>query len=148
MNKNILIVFNGSGSEHAVEEGLRAAQSSSSKAKILQILYSELYHYGHNDLVAPRLNKAIFLYYIRDQVLERGALEADQLREKACNLGVPLVIEPVETDDVAAAVIAEAKKGYEMIYFAKEKKKLFPLLGNRTLERSLRKKGFRNIVAC
>ena len=148
MSKNILIVVNGSASEHAVEEGLRAARSSSCKAKVLQILYSELYHYGRNDLVAPRLNKAIFLYYIRDQVLERGALEADQLREKARNMGVPLVIEPVETDDVVATVIAEAKKGYETIYVAKEKKRLFPLLTSRTLETSLRKKGFANIVAC
>lgn len=152
LKNDILIVYNGSGSEHAVEEGFRAAQSSSRKAKVLQILDSELYHYGRNDLVAPRLNKQRFLLYIRDQVLERGLIEADQLREKARNMGVPLEIDPidpvVETDDVLSTVIAEAKKGYEMIYLAKEKKRLFPLLGNRTLEQSLRKKGFRNIVAC
>ena len=152
LKNDILIVYNGSGSEHAVEEGFRAAQSSARKAKVLQILDSELYHYGRNDLVAPRLNKQRFLLYIRDQVLERGLIEADQLREKARNMGVPLEIDPidpvVETDDVLSTVIAEAKKGYEMIYLAKEKKRLFPLLGNRTLEQSLRKRGFRNIIAC
>lgn len=149
LKNDILIVYNGSGSEDAVEEGFRAAQSSSRKAKVLQILDSELYHYGHNDLVAPRLNKQRFLLYIRDQVLERGLIEADQLREKARNMGVPLEIDPidpVETGDVLSTVIAEAKKGYEMIYLAKEKKRLFPLLGNRTLEQSLRKRGFRNII--
>jgi hypothetical protein len=151
LKNDILIVYNGSGSEHAVEEGFRAAQSSSTKAKVLQILDSELYHYGRNDLVAPRLNKQRFLLYIRDQVLERGLIEADQLREKARNMGVPLEIDPVdpaEADDVLSTVIEEAEKGYEMIYLAKEKKRLFPLLGNRTLEQSLRKRGFRNIVAC
>jgi hypothetical protein len=148
LTKDILIVFNRSDSEHAVEEGLRAAQSSSRKAKVLQILTSELYHYGHNDLVAPRLNKQRFLFYIRDQVLERGVIEADRLREKARNMGVPLEIDQVETEDVLSTVVAEAKKGYETIYLAKEKKRLFPLLGMRTLEQSLRKKGFRNIVAC
>jgi hypothetical protein len=146
--KDILIVFNGSGSEHAAEEGFRAAQSSTRKVKVLQILDSELYHYGHNDLVAPRLNKQRFLFYIREQVLERGEIEADQLREKARNMGVPLELDPVETDDVLATVIAEARKGYEMIYLAKEKKRLFPLLGMRTLEQSLRKRGFRNIIPC
>jgi hypothetical protein len=148
LTKDILIVFNGSGSEHAIEEGFRAAQFSSRKAKVLQILTSELYHYGHNDLVAPRLNKQRFLFYIRDQVLERGVIEADRLREKARNMGVPLEIDQVETEDVLSTVVAEAKKGYETIYLAKEKKRLFPLLGMRTLEQSLRKKGFRNIVAC
>ena len=64
-------------------KAFRAAQSASRKARVLQILDSDLYHYGHNDLVAPRLNKQRFLLYIRDQVLERGAMEADRLREKA-----------------------------------------------------------------
>jgi hypothetical protein len=148
LTKDILIVFNGSGSEHAAEEGFRAAQSLSRKVKVLQILDSELYHYGHNDLVAPRLNKQRFLFYVRAQVLERGALEADQLREQARSMRVPLEIEPVETDDVFSTVGAEAQKGYETIYLAKEKKRLFPLLGMRTLEQSLRKRGFRNIIAC
>jgi hypothetical protein len=128
MMKEILIVFNGSGSDRAVEEGFRVAQSLSGKARVLQILDSDLYHYGHNDLVSPRLNKQRFLLYIRDQVLERGLLEADQLREKARDMGVMLQIDPVETDDVVSTVVAEAKKGCEMIYLAKEKRKLFPLL--------------------
>jgi hypothetical protein len=145
--KDILIVFNGSGSEHAVEEGFRAAQSSTSKVKVLQILDSELYHYGHNDLVAPRLNKQRFLLYIRDQVLERGGAEAHKLREKAHNMGVSLEIDPVETDDVVSTVIAEAKKGYEMVYLAKEKKRLFPLL-QKHLATQLRKEFAGKVIEC
>jgi len=145
--KEILIVVNGSGSEHAVEEGFCAAQSSSSKAKVLQILDSDLYHYGHNDLVAPRLNKQRFLLYIRDQVLERGGVEAHELREKARNMGVSLEIDPVETDDVVSTVIAEAKKGYEMIYLAREKRKLFPLL-SKHLATQLRKQLDAEVIEC
>lgn len=125
---DILIVFNGNISEHAVEEGFNTARSSSTRVKVLHILDSELYHYGHNDLVAPRLNKQRFLLYIRDQVLERGEKEAGDIRAKARSMGVSLEIDPVETDDVVSTVIAEARKGYGMIYLAREKKKLFPLL--------------------
>ena len=70
--KDILVIYKGAGSENAVDEALRAARCYSKKAKVLQILDSDLYFYGHNDLVAPRLNKQRFLLYIRDQVLERG----------------------------------------------------------------------------
>ena len=116
--KDILIVLNGGNSENAVEEAFRAAQSDSRKVKVLQILDSGLYFYGHNDLVAPRLSKRTFLLYIREQVLERGKIEAGELREKARNMGVSLEIDPVETDDVISTVIAEAKKGYEKIFFS------------------------------
>ena len=145
--KDILIVFNGSGSGNAADAAFRAAQSSSRKAKVLQILDSDLYHYGHNDLVAPRLNKQRFLLYIRDQVLERGGVEAQELREKARNMGVSLEIDPVETDDVVSTVIAEAGKGYEMIYLSKEKKNLFPRL-QKHLATQLRKKFAGKVVEC
>jgi hypothetical protein len=146
--KDILIVLNGGNSENAVEEAFRAAQSDARKIKVLQILDSELYFYGHNDLVAPRLNKQRYLLYIREQVLEQGKIEAGELRERARNMGVSLEIDPVETDDVISFVMAEAKKGYEKIFLPKEKKKLFPLLKRRTLEERLRKKDIQNIVAC
>lgn len=145
--KDILIIVNGSGSQNAIEEGFRTARSLSRKAKVLQILDSDLYHYGHNDLVSPRLNKQRFLLYIRDQVLERGAIEARQLREKACHMGVSLEIDPVETDDVLSTVVAEAKKGYEMVYLAKEKKKLFPLL-RKHLATQLRKEFVGKVFEC
>jgi hypothetical protein len=147
MGDDILIIVNGSGSGDAVDEAFRAARASSRKAKVLQILDSDLYHYGHNDLVAPRLNKQRFLLYIRDQVLERGGAEAQELREKARRLGVPLEIDPVETDDVVATVLAEARKGYETIYLAKEKKKLFPLLAKH-LATELRRQRVGTVIEC
>ena len=145
--KDILIVYKGAGSQNAVDEALRAARCESRKARVLQILDSDLYFYGHNDPVAPRLNKQRFLLYIRDQVLERGGVEAHELREKARNMGVSLEIDPVETEDVVSTVIAEAEKGYELIYLAKEKKRLFPLL-QKHLATQLRKKFAGKVVEC
>ena len=145
--KDILIVLNGGNTENAVEQAFRAAQSDSKKVKVLQILDSELYHYGHNDLVAPRLSKRTFLLYIREQVLEEGEIEADKLREKARNMGIPLKIESVETDDIVSTVITEAKKGYEKIFLPKEKRKLFPIF-KRTIEQHLRREVSSLIISC
>ena len=145
--KDILVVYNGDGSAEAVEEALRTAKSESRRAKVLQILDSELYHYGHNDLVAPRLNKQRFLLYIRDQVIEQGGREAGLIAEKARSMGVSLDIDPVETDDLVSTVLAEAKKGYEIIFLAKEKKRIFPLL-KKNLARELRRAIAVRVVEC
>jgi len=147
MMKDILIVLNGGNSGNAVEEAFRAAQSDSRKVKMLQILDSGLYFYGHNDLVAPRLSKRTYLLYIREQILERGKIEAGELREKARNMGISLDIDPVETDDVILTVIAEAKKGYELIFLAKEERKLFPIL-KRHLARQIRKNVSARVIEC
>jgi hypothetical protein len=145
--KDILIVLNGGNSENAVEQAFRAAQTDSRKVKVLQILDSGLYFYGHNDLVAPRLSKRTFLLYIREQVLEQGRIEAGELREKARNMGIYLEIDPVETDDVISTVIAEAKKGYERIFLPKEKKRLFPIF-EKTLAQHLHKEVSSHIIEC
>jgi hypothetical protein len=145
--KEILVVLNGKDTENAVEQAFRVAQSDSSKVKVLQILDSGLYHYGHNDLVAPRLSKRTFLLYIREQVLEQGRIETDELRERAHNMGVSLEIDSVETDDVISTVITEAKKGYEKIFLPKEEKKLFPIF-KKTIEQHLRREVSSLIISC
>jgi hypothetical protein len=145
--KDILVIYRGAGSENAVDEALHAARSDSKKARVLQILDSDLYFYGHNDLVAPRLNKQRFLLYIRDEVLEKGEIEAARIREKANNMGVSLEIDPVETDDLVSTVLAEAGRGYEKIFLAKEKRKLFPLLGKH-LATELRRKSDARVIEC
>src|SRR5512145_1037094 len=122
--KDILVVLHGDKNENAIEQAFRTAKADSKKVKVLQILDSELYHYGHNDLVAPRLNKQTFLLYIREHVLEKGRVEADELVKKAKEMGISLEIDSIESDDVISAVIAEAKKGYDRIYLPKEKKRL------------------------
>jgi hypothetical protein len=145
--KDILIVLKGDKSGNAIEQAFRAAKTDSKKVKVLQILDSELYHYGHNDLVAPRLNKQTFLLYIREHVLEMGRVEADELVKKACEMGISLSIDPVETDDVISTVIAEAKKGYDTIYLPKEKKRLFPIF-KKTMEQHLRREVPGRVISC
>jgi hypothetical protein len=145
--KDILIVLNGNNSENAVEQAFHAAQSESRKVKVMQILDSELYHYGHHDLVAPRLNKRTFLMYIREQVLERGRKKAIELMEKAGGMGISVEIDPVETDDLISTVIAEARKGYEKIYLPKEQKKLFPIF-KKTMEQHLKREVPGRIISC
>ncbi|MGD9157658.1 MAG: hypothetical protein PVG39_04570 [Desulfobacteraceae bacterium] len=145
--KDILIVLNGENSENAIEQAFHTAQSDSGRVKVLQILDSGLYHYAHNDLVAPRLSKQTFLLYIREQVLEKGRVEAGALIRKAGEMGISLDIDPVETDDVISTVIAEAKKGYDEIYLAKEEKKLFPIF-KRTMEQHLKKKAPGRVISC
>jgi len=144
--KDILVIYKGSSSEPAVDEALRVARGDSRKARVLQILDSDLYLYGHNDLVSPRINKQRFLLYIREEVLERGQVEAEKIRDKAKRMGVPLEIDPVETDDLVSTVLEEAQKGYEMVFLAREKKKLFPLL-HKHLATHLRKNDVR-VVEC
>jgi hypothetical protein len=145
--KDILIVLNGESGETAIKEAFCAARSGSRKVKVLQILDSGLYHYGHHDLVAPRLNKRTFLLYIREQVLEQGRKEADRLSEKAGEMGICLEITPVETDDVISTVIAEAGKGYDTIYLPKEEKKLFPVF-KKTMAQHLKGKVQGRIISC
>ena len=144
---DILIILNGRNSENTIEQAFRTAQSDSRNVKILQILDSGLYHYAHNDLVAPRLSKRTFLLYIRELVLERGRVEADELVRKAGEMGISLEIDPVETDDVISTVITEARKGYDEIYLPKEEKKLFPIF-KRTMEQHLKRKAPGRIISC
>jgi hypothetical protein len=134
--KDILVVMNGENSETAVKEAFCAARSGSRKVKVLQILDSGLYHYGHHDLL-----------YIREQVLEQGRKEAERLSERAGEMGICLDITPVETDDVISTVIAEAEKGYDTIYLPKEEKKLFPIF-KKTMARYLKGKVPGRIISC
>jgi hypothetical protein len=145
--KDILIVLNGENSANAIEQAFRTAKIDSGNVKVLQILDSELYHYGHNDLVAPRLNKQTFLLYIREHVLEQGRKEAGELTKKACEMGISFEIDPIETDDVISTVIAEAKKGYDEIYLPKERKKLFPIF-KKSMEQHLRRKAPGRVISC
>ena len=144
---DILIVLNGGDCKNAVEQAFSTARSDKRRVKVLQILDSGLYHYAHNDLVAPRLSKRTFLLFIREQVLEQGRIEADEISDRAGELGISLEIDTVETDDVASTVIAEARKGYEKIYLPKEEKKLFPIF-KKTIAQHLKKKVPGRIISC
>jgi hypothetical protein len=144
---SILLILTGEDCSHAIQTAFQHAQSTSKRLRVLQILTSDLYHYGHHDLVATRPSKQEFLLHIRKEVLERGETAARALEDKAREVGISLEIETVESEDRFSTSLAEVKKGYEIIFLPKEEKKLFPLF-KRTLESYLKSKTSGTIIAC
>jgi hypothetical protein len=144
---SILLILTGEDCSHAIQTAFQYAQSTSRRLRVIQILTSDLFHYGHHDLVATRPSKREFLLYIRQEVLERGKAVALALQDKAREMNISLEIETVESEDLFSASLAEAKKGYEIIFIPKEVKKLFPLF-KKTLESYLKNKTSSTITVC
>ena len=145
--EKILLILMGEESANAEEAAFSCAKTTSKKLVVLQILTSNLYHYGHQDIIATRPSKRQFLLHIRDEVMERGRSKARAMAEKARKEGIDLEILSVESEDVLSCAAEEAKKGYDAIYLQKEKRKLFPLF-ERPLAGHLRKKTDSRVVEC
>jgi len=144
---SILLILTGDDCSRAIQAAFERTQAVSKRLRVLQILTSDLYHYGHHDLVATRPSKREFLLHIRQEVLERGKAAAQALEDKAREMDIALEIETVESEDIFSASLAEAKKGYEIIFLPKQEKKLFPLFKN-TLEAYLKKRTTSEIISC
>lgn len=143
----MLFILTGEDCGKAIREAFSYAQSASTRLHVTQILGSNLYHYGHHDLVATRPFKREFLLYIREEVLERGKEEILALEELAAEMGVSLEVDSIESEDILSTALSEAKKGYDIIFLPRQKKKLFPLF-KRTLPGFLQKKISCRIVLC
>jgi hypothetical protein len=141
------LILAGEDCGNAIQSAFSHAQSTSKRLRVVQILTSELYHYGHQDLVATRPSKRNFLLYIRDEVLRRGKAEVQALEETARTAGVALEVCTVESEDILSAAFSEAKKGYDIVFLPKQRKRRFPLF-KRTLAEYLRKKTASKIVPC
>jgi len=146
-DRPILLILAGNNCETAVSAALSHAKSVSQRVHVIQILTSDLYHYGHHDLVATRPSKRDFLLYIRDEVLSRGEAEIQALKQAAGEMGVSLEINTVESEDVFSTALAEAKKGYSTIFLPKPEKKMFPLF-KKNLAAHLQKKVLSRVVPC
>jgi hypothetical protein len=133
--------------ENAVEQAFSYAESKSKAVVALQILHSDLYHYGHTDLLLPGPGKKRFLNHIRDELLKRGIEREKALRERSKKRGIPFEMRSVESQDPASTAVEEAKKGYDMIFLPKEKKRRFPIL-KKTVEEHLRKEISIPLVPC
>jgi hypothetical protein len=145
---SILLILTGEDCNQAIQAAFGHAHSTSKRLRVIQILTSDLYRYGHHDLVATRPSKREFLLHIRKEVLERGETVSRALEDKAREMNVSMEIETVESEDRFSTSLAEAKKGYEIIFLPKEAKKLFPLF-SRTLESCLKSKASGAvIIAC
>lgn len=145
--EKILLILTSEDSASAEEAAFSYARSNSKRVVVLQILTSNLYHYGHQDIIATRPSKRQFLLHIRDEVMERGTVKAKAMAEKAQREGIVLEIISVESEDILSATAAEAKKGYDTVFLQREKRKLFPLF-ERTLAGHLRKKTDARVVEC
>lgn len=147
MSTRILLILTGNNCENAIKAGLAHAQSTSKKLRVLQILASELYHYGHQDLVSTRPSKRDFLLHIRNEVLERGNSEVRRIQNEAHDLGVCLDINSIESENAFSVSLSEAEKRYDVVFLPKQKKRLLPLF-QPTLADYLRKKIRGMIVEC
>jgi hypothetical protein len=146
-DRPILLILTGEECGAAIQAALQHARSASKRLRAFQILTSDLYHYGHQDLVATRPSKRQFLLHIREEVLERGKAIAQTLEDQAREFGISLEIETVESEDILSTALSEAKKSYEIIFLPKQPKKLFPLF-KKTLVAHLRKNTPGEIIAC
>jgi hypothetical protein len=138
MNPRALIILNMDSRESFLEAALNHVLAAQSEATVLQILTSPLYHYGHNDLLASGRAKADFLLHIRQEVIEKGKKQAARVLECAGSLGLCVHLVPVETENPAGDVVAEARKGYHLVILPREPKRVFPLL-HRTLLQELQR---------
>jgi nucleotide-binding universal stress UspA family protein len=137
--ERILLIVTHENCGKAVEAAFNHARRTSGTVHVLQILTSDLYHYGHQDLVATRHSKREFLLHIREEVLERGSTALQALEDRARNLGIILETSVVESEDLYAASLSEAKKGYDVIFLPEQERKLFPLF-KKTLAEYLQKR--------
>jgi hypothetical protein len=136
------------GDEKLVEAAFRHAAKTGEKVRAIQVLSSNLYHWGRHDIIISGPGKEAFLLYVHDLVMKRGQEKADALEQKAKEIGIPLEIQMSESKDPIETIVQEASKGYNMVFLPKERKRLFPLSKRHTLEDVLKKHDIMNVVAC
>jgi hypothetical protein len=139
MGERILLVIRGTSSAKAEDAAFSDPRATTEGVTVLQILDSDLYHYGHNDLVASRSSKSAFLHYIRDEVLLTAKVKSEALKQRAEQLGVKVEILATETEDPSLTIIEEAGKGYSAVFLPREERKIFPLL-RKNVTKLLRKR--------
>ncbi len=125
--------------EDAAEKAFNYTSRSSGRIIALQLLTSDLFHWGMNDNILSGAAKMRFIGHVREQVLEKSHETTEMLCRKAMEYGVPLEIKNVETDDPVMAAFEEASGGYDRIFIAKEKEKVFPLF-KKSMRQYLQKK--------
>jgi hypothetical protein len=124
--------------EDAANKAFLYARRSSKRVVALQVLTSDLFHWGLNDIILPGPAKMRFIGHIREHLLDESLETARMLEQKAREHGVSIEIKSVETDDPALAALEEARGDYDRIFMGREKKRLFPIF-KRSMGQVLRK---------
>ncbi len=128
MDEKILLVLTGEDELNAEETAFNYARANSKKLVVLQILTSNLYHYGHQDIIATRPSKRQFLLHIREEVLERGKAKAKAMAEKAQEEGIALEILSVESEDVVSTAARRIRERIRCRLCAEEEAKTLPVV--------------------
>ena len=147
MGSKVLLVTGIGDCTRAEEAAIAYAKDTASTLVVLQVLASNLYHYGHVDLIATRPSKRDFLHHIRAEVVEKGKVEALRLSTAASETGVNLELIMAETEDVPSTIAREAEQGYSAVFVPRQKRRIFPLL-ERNLCKELRKRIPGLVVVC
>ena len=90
--------------QNAVNTAFIYARQSSKRLVALQILASDLFHWGINDNILSGPAKMRFVGHIREQLLDKSLETTKMLEQKALQHNVSLEIKRVETDDPASVV--------------------------------------------
>jgi hypothetical protein len=125
--------------DDAMGKAFLYARRMSKRLVVLQILTSDLFHWGYNDTILPGPAKARYLGYIREQIAKKSLEMTKILENQALHHGISLEIKRVETMDPVSAALEEARGDYDRIFIGKERKKVFPIF-ERTIGQHLRKK--------
>jgi hypothetical protein len=120
------------------EQAIKYAKEHAKDLVVLQILTSDLYHWGFNDIILPGPAKSRFIGHIREEIMKNSMESTAMLEEQANREGINLEIRKVETRDPVTVALEEAGKGYERVFMGKEKKRLFPIF-KKTLEQHLKR---------
>ncbi len=124
--------------ENLVDKALNYARNVSKHLVVLQVLTSELFHWGFNDVILSSPAKIRFIGHIREKVYDKSLETTKMLKEKALQCNVPIEIKRMETDDPVSTVLEEARKGYDRIFIRKREKRIFPLF-KKSIEQQLKK---------
>jgi hypothetical protein len=124
--------------QRIAERAFVYAKKHAKRVVAVQILSSDLFHWGFNDTILPGPAKTKFIGHIREELLSRSRESTIMLKGMAQRNRVSLEIRKVETREPSSAALEEAAKGYDRIFMGKEKKRLFPVF-KKTIEQQLRK---------
>lgn len=132
--------------EDAAERAFLYASQASRPLVAVQLLTSDLFHWGMCDNILSGQAKMRFIGYVREQILNKSVETTRMLEEKSRRYDVVLEIKKIETDDPSSAALSEAAGGYDRIFIAHEKKKIFPLF-KKSMGQHLRSKTSVPVVA-
>jgi hypothetical protein len=133
--------------ERIAEKAFDYAHKHSKRVVVLQVLTSNLYHWGSNDNILSGPAKMRFIGHVREEVFSKSLESKKMLEEKALRCGTELEIHTIETRDPVAAVLNEARGEYDRIFMVKERKRLFPIF-KKTIAGQLQKQTAIPVSVC